>query len=44
MITVPPDASPEVMEELRARLEGTLNDATSRADAKLGHPQVTDHG
>ena len=44
MITVPPDASPEVMEELRARLEGTLNDATSRADAKLGGPQVTDHG
>ena len=45
MITVPPDASPEVMEELRARLEGTLNDATSRADAKLGRPQqVADHG
>ncbi len=44
MITVPPGASPEVMEELRARLEGTLNDATSRAYAKLGRPQVTDHG
>ena len=44
MITVPPDANPEVMEELRARLEGTLNDATSRAYAKLGRPQVTDHG
>ena len=44
MITVPPDASPEVMEELRARREGTLNDATRRADAKLGGPQVTDHG
>ena len=44
MITVPPDASPEVMEELRARLEGTLNEATSRAYAKLGRPQVTDHG
>ena len=44
MITVPPDAGPEVMEELRARLEGTLNEATSRAYAKLGRPQVTDHG
>ena len=44
MITVPPDTGPEVMEELRARLEGTLNDATSRAYAKLGRPQVTDHG
>ena len=44
MITVPPDASPQVMEELRARLEGTLNEATSRAYTKLGRPQVTDHG
>ena len=44
MITVPPDASPELMEELRARLEETLNDATKRAYAKLGRPQVTDHG
>jgi lysophospholipid acyltransferase (LPLAT)-like uncharacterized protein len=42
MITVPPDASPEIMEELRARLEGTLNEATSRAYAKLGRSQVTD--
>ena len=44
MITVPPDAGPEVMEKLRARLEGTLNEATSRVYTKLGRPQVTDHG
>ncbi len=35
MINVPPDAGPELMEELRARLETTLNDATSRAYAKI---------
>jgi lysophospholipid acyltransferase (LPLAT)-like uncharacterized protein len=44
VITVPPDASPEIMEELRARLEGTLNDATKRAYVQVGRPQVTDHG
>ena len=44
MITVPPDADAEAMEELRARLEATLNDATNRAYAKLGRPQVADHG
>jgi hypothetical protein len=44
MIIVPPDASPETMEELRARLEGTLNDATIRAYAKIGRHQVGDHG
>jgi lysophospholipid acyltransferase (LPLAT)-like uncharacterized protein len=44
MITVPPDAGPEIMEELRARLERTLNDATTRAYAKVGRPQVMDHG
>lgn len=44
MITVPPDATPEVMEELRARLEATLNDATRRAYEKIGRPQVADHG
>jgi lysophospholipid acyltransferase (LPLAT)-like uncharacterized protein len=44
MITVPPDATPEVMEDLRVRLEGTLNDATKRAYEKIGRPQVADHG
>jgi hypothetical protein len=44
MIRVPPDASPEIMEELRARLEWSLNDATKRAYAKLGRPQMADHG
>lgn len=44
MINVPPDASPEIMEELRARLEATLNDATDRAYAQIGRRQRKDHG
>jgi lysophospholipid acyltransferase (LPLAT)-like uncharacterized protein len=44
MITVPPDADAEKMEELRARLEATLNDATRRAYAKVGRAQGAPHG
>ena len=43
MINVPPDASPELMEELRARLEATLNDATNRAYAKIDRAKRADH-
>ncbi|HLI98995.1 MAG TPA: lysophospholipid acyltransferase family protein [Bradyrhizobium sp.] len=39
MIKVPPDASSEMMEELRARLEATLNEVTDRAYAQVGRPQ-----
>jgi hypothetical protein len=38
IIMVPPDATPEVMEALRVRLEASLNDATVRAYAQVGRP------
>jgi lysophospholipid acyltransferase (LPLAT)-like uncharacterized protein len=44
MIMVPPDAGAEAMEELRARLEATLNDATVRAYAQVGCPEKAGHG
>ena len=39
IIMVPPDAGAQTMEELRVRLEATLNDATRRAYAQLGRPE-----
>ena len=39
IIMVPPDATPEVMEELRVRLEATLNEVTVRAYAQVGDPR-----
>jgi len=44
MIMVQPDAGAEAMEELRARLEATLNDATVRAYAQVGCPEKAGHG
>jgi len=44
IIMVPPDAGAETMEELRARLEGTLNDATKRAYAQVDRPHGAGHG
>jgi lysophospholipid acyltransferase (LPLAT)-like uncharacterized protein len=44
MIMVPPDAGAEAMEKLRARLEATLNDATTRAYAQVGRPEKAGHG
>jgi lysophospholipid acyltransferase (LPLAT)-like uncharacterized protein len=44
MIMVPLDAGAEAMEELRARLEATLNDATARAYAQVGCPEKAGHG
>jgi lysophospholipid acyltransferase (LPLAT)-like uncharacterized protein len=44
IIMVPPDAGAEAMEELRARLEATLNDATRRAYAQVGRPEEAGHG
>ncbi len=44
IITVPPDADAETMEDLRARLEATLNDATRRAYAQIGRPEGAGHG
>ena len=44
IIMVPPDADAGKMEELRARLEATLNDATARAYAQVGRPEGTPHG
>lgn len=44
MISVPADAGPELMEELRARLEATLNETTKRAYVQLGRPHGADHG
>jgi lysophospholipid acyltransferase (LPLAT)-like uncharacterized protein len=44
IIMVPPDANAEKMEELRARLEATLNDAMVRAYAQVGRPQGAPHG
>ncbi len=43
-INVPPDADAETMEELRARLETILNEATRRAYALVGRPDEADHG
>jgi lysophospholipid acyltransferase (LPLAT)-like uncharacterized protein len=44
IIMVPPDAGAQTMEELRVRLEMTLNDATRRAYAQLGRPEEAGHG
>jgi lysophospholipid acyltransferase (LPLAT)-like uncharacterized protein len=44
IIMVPPDAGAEAMEELRVRLEATLNDATRRAYAQIGRPEEAGHG
>jgi lysophospholipid acyltransferase (LPLAT)-like uncharacterized protein len=44
IIMVPPDAGADTMEELRARLEATLNDATRRAYAQIGRPEEAGHG
>ena len=44
IIMVPPDADAQAMEELRARLEATLNDATRRAYAQVGRPEEAAHG
>jgi len=44
IIIVPPDADAETMEDLRARLEATLNDATRRAYAQIGRPERVGHG
>jgi lysophospholipid acyltransferase (LPLAT)-like uncharacterized protein len=44
IIMVPPDAGADKMEELRARLEATLNDATRRAYAQIGRPEEAGHG
>jgi lysophospholipid acyltransferase (LPLAT)-like uncharacterized protein len=44
IIVVPPDADTVTMEELRARLEATLNDATRRAYAQTGRPEEAGHG
>jgi lysophospholipid acyltransferase (LPLAT)-like uncharacterized protein len=44
IIVVPPDADAETMEDLRARLEATLNDATRRAYAQVSRPEGAGHG
>jgi lysophospholipid acyltransferase (LPLAT)-like uncharacterized protein len=44
IIMVPADADAETMEDLRARLEATLNDATRRAYAQVGRPEQAGHG
>jgi lysophospholipid acyltransferase (LPLAT)-like uncharacterized protein len=44
IIIVPPDADAETMEDLRARLEATLNDATRRAYAQIGRPEGASRG
>ena len=44
IIMVPPDATPEVMEELRVRLEAALNDATVRAYVRVGRPDGVPDG
>ena len=44
VIMVSPDADADAMEKLRAQLEATLNDATTRAYAKVGRPEQADHG
>jgi lysophospholipid acyltransferase (LPLAT)-like uncharacterized protein len=44
VIMVPPDADAATMEDLRARLERTLNDVTRRAYARVGRPEEARHG
>ena len=44
IIMVPSDAGAQTMEELRARLEATLNDATRRAYVQVGRPEQAGHG
>jgi lysophospholipid acyltransferase (LPLAT)-like uncharacterized protein len=44
IIMVPSDAGAEAMEELRARLEATLNEVTARAYAQVGRPEEAGHG
>jgi hypothetical protein len=44
IIMVPPDATPQIMEELRVRLETSLNDATVRAYAQVGCPDGVPDG
>jgi lysophospholipid acyltransferase (LPLAT)-like uncharacterized protein len=44
IIMVPADADAEKMEELRVRLEESLNDATMRAYAQVGRPEGSPHG
>jgi lysophospholipid acyltransferase (LPLAT)-like uncharacterized protein len=41
---VPPDADAATMEELRVRLEASLNEATQRAYAQVGRPEEARHG
>jgi lysophospholipid acyltransferase (LPLAT)-like uncharacterized protein len=43
-VIVPPDADTETMEQLRAKLEATLNEATRRAYAQVGRPEEAGHG
>src|SRR5664279_1841516 len=43
-IYVPPDADGQTMEQLRQKLEATLNDSTRRAYAQVGRPEQADHG
>ena len=44
IIMVPPDADSATMEQLRARLEATLNEATKHAYAQVGRGQEAGHG
>jgi lysophospholipid acyltransferase (LPLAT)-like uncharacterized protein len=44
IIIVPPDADAATMEDLRARLEATLNDVTGRAYRRVGRPEEARHG
>ena len=41
---MPPDADAAIMEELRLKLEATLNEATRRAYALVGRPEGADRG
>jgi lysophospholipid acyltransferase (LPLAT)-like uncharacterized protein len=43
-VVVPPDADAATMERLRLQLEQILNEATRRAYAQVGRPEVADHG
>jgi lysophospholipid acyltransferase (LPLAT)-like uncharacterized protein len=43
-IFVPPDADAETMERVRARVEAVLNEATSRAYAQVGRPEMAAYG
>ena len=40
VLLVPPDADAETMEKLRAQLEASLNEATRKAYAVVGRPEV----